>query len=146
MHTMSARIDTRDSYVTPVPDPRLAKTGNLRIAHALSANTTSIATTTATSHLPTPNGPLASACCDMQIGDEIITYAAVSPSGLTGVQRGAYNTHQKRSFCAILYHKANIYQDRLGTNIGKVATKETFLQARTTPWRPHIQPAHRSTC
>ena len=92
MHTMSAHIDTRDSYVTPVPDPRLGKTGNLRISSALSVGATSVATVTATAHLPTPTGPLASACCDMQIGNEVITYSAVEPSGLSGVQRGAYGT------------------------------------------------------
>jgi hypothetical protein len=43
------------------------------------------------------------------------------------------STVRKRLFCAVAFpKKPNVYQDRLGTNIGKVENKETFLSAGPT--------------
>jgi hypothetical protein len=44
-------------------------------------------------------------------------------------RRGRWQVRKRRLFCAILYETLNVCQDRLGTNIDKVETRETFLAA-----------------
>ena len=39
---------------------------------------------------------------------------------------------ENASFGAFLYYKRSFYQDRLGTNIGKVEKRDTFLQAHVS--------------
>jgi hypothetical protein len=95
MHTMSANLATNDAYVTPIPDPRLAKTGEFNISRAITSTSITISFDQTTAGLPATTGPMSGACCDMQIGNEIVTYSGVStvaPYGLTGVVRGAYGT------------------------------------------------------
>jgi hypothetical protein len=43
------------------------------------------------------------------------------------LQGGEGREVRKRSFLAIFYIKRSFYQDRLGTNIGKVLKKETVF-------------------
>lgn len=88
LHTMSGNIAFTDRYVTPIPDPRLAKSSTRHfLALALSASASSITVNTSTASMP-PTGAL-------QIGNEIVTYSGIksaAPFGLTGLVRGAYNT------------------------------------------------------
>ena len=42
VHTLSAFISPHDSYVTPVPDPRLARVGSSTLAAAVDASATEI--------------------------------------------------------------------------------------------------------
>ena len=87
IHTLTAFITTNDPYVTPVPDPRLARWGTTTLAAAVDAWATEIPITDAAAF--ERQGALKSAL----IGEEIVQYASVSEAGvLTGCKRGAFGT------------------------------------------------------
>jgi hypothetical protein len=97
-HTMSGNIVKTDPYVTPVPDPRLAKTvgGQRTLARAVSANDTWLPLLESPAGLPVPYGVQPPRTgTDMQIGSEIVRYLSINitaPFGLAGVVRGMYGT------------------------------------------------------
>jgi hypothetical protein len=97
-HTMSGNIVKTDPYVTPVPDPRLAKTigGQRTLAKPLSATDTWLPLAESPAGLPVPYGVQPPRTgTDMQIGSEIVRYLSVNtsaPYGLAGVVRGMYGT------------------------------------------------------
>ena len=93
-HTLTTFIQTHDPYVTPVPDPRLAKTGTSRLAAAASDSMTEISVESPEYFANEKANWLHAAV----IGEEIIRYRAVSeqaPWTLLDCQRGAFET--KRS-------------------------------------------------
>ena len=96
MHTMSANIVKSSRYVTPVPDPRLAKATLNTLATAIDETATFLQLSKAPEGFPVPYGAMApQAGTDCLIGTEIISYKTVNasaPFGLTGVTRGAYGT------------------------------------------------------
>jgi hypothetical protein len=104
VHTLSGFITTNDPYVTPVPDPRLARWGSSTLTGAIDAAATEIGIAD-----PEPfrnRGTLSAAL----IGSEIVTYEAVSesePWRLLGCSRGAFGT------------KASAHE--AGADIGKLA-------------------------
>ncbi|UCH33241.1 MAG: hypothetical protein JSV65_11725 [Armatimonadota bacterium] len=88
-HTLSGFITTNDPYITPVPDPRLARMGSTVLAGAVDGKAAEvpIADPTAFRNRQT----LATAI----IGDELVQYDAVSeaePWMLLGCTRGAFGT------------------------------------------------------
>ena len=89
VHTLSNFITTNDPYVTPVPDPRLMRTGSSRIMSAIDADSTEIIVAD-----PTPfrdQGTLSTAI----IEDALVQYRALSdsePWTLSGCKRGAFGT------------------------------------------------------
>jgi hypothetical protein len=89
LHTMSASIPVQDSYITPLPDPRLAALTGWILQESINASTTDILLNKVVS----PGWGLGST---LRIGDELITFsgssAASNVSTLGGVVRGAYNT------------------------------------------------------
>ena len=96
LHSLSANIATTDPYVTPVPDPRLAKRGGLNLGAGIGAADSWLPLTQKPSHLPDPYGNLAPAGgLDVMIDSEIMTYSRTNdsaPFGIAGVKRGAYGT------------------------------------------------------
>eukprot|EP01044_Picomonas_judraskeda_P029538 COSAG03_NODE_10271_length_661_cov_0.914591_1_plen_139_part_01 len=93
MHTLSGNIAKTDPYVTPVPDPRLAKKAVNSLSGAVDATATYLPLAQPTGTLPSPSGPhLYPAATDVQIGSEIISYGGLNASGLSAVKRGAYGT------------------------------------------------------
>ena len=58
MHTLSSNIAKTDRYVTPTPDPRLAKTHNLTLAADINATTAWIPIVQNVSGLPVPYADL----------------------------------------------------------------------------------------
>jgi hypothetical protein len=103
-HTLTGFITTNDPYVTPVPDPRLARMGSTTLTEAIDEQATEIG-------IADP-----SAFRDRQvlatviIGQELVQYGAVSdaaPWRLLGCTRGAFGTKPSS-------HEA-------GTDIGKLA-------------------------
>jgi hypothetical protein len=90
-HTLSNFIQTDDPYVTPVPDPRLAKTGFSRLTGAVDAETTTIP-------VGSPEyftNKLGNELQTVVIGQELVRYRSVSgeaPWQLLDCQRGAYGT------------------------------------------------------
>lgn len=92
VHTLSDFIDPNDPYVTPTPDPGLAKGGEASLTRPLSGSDTSIYVNSST---PFTNGGLGSL---LQIGNEIASYSSVTQVGttnewvLSGVSRHIWGT------------------------------------------------------
>jgi hypothetical protein len=110
-HTLSNFITPNDPYVTPVPDPRLARVGTGELAAAIDANQTEIPVT-APELFAKP-----SALNAVMIDHELIKYTAVSaqpPWRLTGCQRGAWGAHaadhaQTASVARLADHSYNVF-------------------------------------
>ncbi|GAO42744.1 hypothetical protein [Flavihumibacter petaseus] len=88
-HTLTTFLTTNDAYVTPVPDPGLAKAGTDKITASIDAAATEIPVATSTYFT------MRSDLNCVQIGDELIRFMQVSkeaPYKLTGCVRGAFGT------------------------------------------------------
>jgi len=95
LHTYAFFIDKKCPWVTPVPDPRLAKDATLTLAEALNAEGNNVRVTEATDAMSTITGFFVRNSVTLQIDDELITYTGIdkqAPYGFTGCQRGAYDT------------------------------------------------------
>ena len=99
VHTLSAFISPHDSYVTPVPDPRLARVGSSTLAAAVDASATEIRVLDPKPFLWQFDKTLGDAFGEHLntaiVGQELIRYKAVSgkaPWALLGCQRGAWGT------------------------------------------------------
>ncbi len=91
VHTLSNFITTNDAYVTPVPDPRLAKAGSSVIVADVDIRTTEIPISSPEFFNPFKNDNLRTAMA----GSELIRYKDVSPAPpwrLLGCERGAFGT------------------------------------------------------
>ena len=99
-HTLTNFIQTHDPYITPVPDKRLARTGNSILVSAITENSTEI-------HVQSPeyfNNEKANWLHTVMIDEELIRYHSVTdhpPYKLLDCQRGAFETkaaaHKKGS-------------------------------------------------
>jgi hypothetical protein len=106
VHTLSNFITTSDAYVTPVPDPRLARVGSTQLAENISPETTEVAIESPGFFNQHDNDNLRAAV----VGEEVIRYREVSespPWTLLDVERGAFGT-------GVAAHEA-------GDSIGKLA-------------------------
>ena len=99
LHTLSAFISPYDSYVTPVPDPRLARVGSSTLAAAVDASATEIRLLDPKPFKWQFDKTLGDAFGQhlntAMLGQELIRYKAVSgkaPWTLLGCQRGAWST------------------------------------------------------
>ena len=91
VHTLSNFINTNDPYVSPVPDPRLAKTGGSVLTDGIDENAEDIAVASPEYFSNTKANWLRT----VMIGKELIRYGAVSeetPWQLKDCQRGAFDT------------------------------------------------------
>lgn len=91
VHTLSNFITTDDSYVTPVPDSRLARVGTTQLAESIGPGDTEVAIQHPGFFNQFGNNHLRAAV----VGDEILRYATVSegpPWRLLDVERGAFGT------------------------------------------------------
>ena len=90
-HTLSNFIQTHDPYITPVPDPRLARTGGSVLTAPIDAETPTIP-------VASPEyftNRLMNELQTVMIGQELVRYRSVSaeaPWRLLDCQRGAYRT------------------------------------------------------
>jgi hypothetical protein len=97
VHTLTTFIDTFDSYVTPIPDPDLAKDASFTLASAIATSSTTIyVNETIPATLPTSMGIYGGNV--LQIGNELIQYTGYMNSGtqhyFTGCTRGVFSTVQ----------------------------------------------------
>ena len=93
VHTLSNFITTNDPYVTPVPDPRLAKVGSSVISKNTDANQTEIEVESPDFFRQYENNNLHT----VMIGSELIRYETVSeqaPWMLKNCERGAWGTQK----------------------------------------------------
>jgi len=82
IHTLSANIQWDDPYVTPVPDPGLAKLGALTLLHDLgdaASEVPFVAVLENTSGLPTPYGPLISDVGYSRLGLDFDHFSCTTP-------------------------------------------------------------------
>jgi len=90
-HTLSNFITTNDPYVTPVPDPRLARVGTTLLTEDIGPADTEIGLQSPDFFNQFENNHLRAAV----VGEEILRYRAVSesrPWRLLDVERGAFGT------------------------------------------------------
>lgn len=95
LHTYAFFIDKRSPYVTPVPDPRLAKAHRFTLAAELSATADSIAVNENTEKISAITGFFVRNSNTVQVGEELITFSGVTtqpPYAFTGCRRGACGT------------------------------------------------------
>lgn len=113
IHTLSGFITTNDPYVTPIPDPRLAKVGQSTLTSDITADSEEIPIESALFFNQMKNNTLKA----VTIGNEIIRYQSVSsqaPWKLIGCVRGAYGTqataHKKGEIIGkLMDHPYNVF-------------------------------------
>ena len=91
VHTLSNFITPNDAYVTPLPDPRLARVGTTTLTHAIDATQSEIPIADPVWFNQMQNNTLKTAV----VGQELIRYGAVSeaaPWRLLDCQRGSWGT------------------------------------------------------
>ncbi|GAB5555152.1 MAG: hypothetical protein Sapg2KO_47430 [Saprospiraceae bacterium] len=118
-HFLSNFITTNDPYVTPIPDPRLAKVGSSILTEDVNAATQNIVIESPDFFNQMKNNSLKT----VQIGDELIRYGKVSeqaPWTLLDCQRGAYGTKP-------VAHNANSEISKLLDHAYKVFLTEADL-------------------
>ncbi|MBW7988865.1 MAG: hypothetical protein FVQ84_02430 [Planctomycetes bacterium] len=94
-HTYAFFIDKQSKYVTPVPDKRLDAFRTFTLAQAIDPNATEITVNESTHGMNTVTGFFEHNSVILHIGDELITFGAVSqesPWLFTEVRRGALGT------------------------------------------------------
>jgi hypothetical protein len=117
-HTLSNFINTNDPYVTPRPDPRLARTGSSPLVE----DVTAVATKIPVASPEYFDNEKANWLHTVVIGDELIRYRAVSaaaPWTLLDCERGAFGTtaaaHRKGSSVGkLLDHPYQVFFPTIG--------------------------------
>jgi hypothetical protein len=95
LHTYAFFIAKKCPWVTPVPDPRLAKDASFTLAADLAAEVKAVPVVETTKDMSTITGFFVRNSITLQIDEELITYSAVSkepPYAFTGCQRGVLGT------------------------------------------------------
>ena len=95
LHTYAFFIDKSCPWVTPVPDPRLAKDADFTLAGPLDAASATVPVVETTEAMSTTTGFFVRNSVTLQIDDELITYKGISkapPYAFTECTRGACGT------------------------------------------------------
>lgn len=95
MHPYAFFIDKACGWVTPVPDPRLAKDASFTLAGDLTVEATAVPVVESTCAMSTITGFFVRNSVTLQVDDELIVYSQVSkeePFCFTSCQRGALGT------------------------------------------------------
>lgn len=136
LHTYAFFIDKKCPWVTPVPDPRLAKDATFTLAADLSKDATNVDVVESTEHTSTTTGFFVRNSVTLRIENELITYNAIdkeSPFAFLDCKRGAYGTtisaHPKGAFVHHLKECFGLFvPDGDSTLLAEVADKsaQTF--------------------
>jgi hypothetical protein len=95
LHTYAQFVDKQTAWVTPIPDPRLAKDVTFSLADSLPADASTVVLKEPTTHLSSVTGFAVRNSVTVQVEDELITYTSVAkekPYSLLGCRRGAHGT------------------------------------------------------
>lgn len=95
LHTYAFFIDKNCPWVTPVPDPRLAKDATFTLTSPLASDDDTVPVLESTQDMSTTTGFFVRNSITLQVDDELITYTGISkepPYAFTGCQRGACGT------------------------------------------------------
>ncbi len=128
MHTLTGCIQPTDSWVTPVPDPRLAADATYALARPMDEQSDAIYTVEQPGSHDTIWGYAGSGNV-IRIGEELIHYAAISreePYGFLNCTRGAFGTAvsahpEGASADHLLSLYGAFYPDESTTLVGEVA-------------------------
>jgi len=114
LHTYSFFMDKQCPWITPVPDPRIAKDAVFTLAESVTDQDTIIPVVESTSEMSTIIGFHVRNSVTLQVDDELITYSSIekkSPFAFASCLRGAYGTkiatHKKG---AKVYHLKELFQ------------------------------------
>jgi len=97
LHTYAFFIDKGCPWVTPVPDPRLAKDATLTLAADLTPDAAAVPVVESTAGISAITGFFVRNSITLQIDDELVTYTGVAkqpPFVFTGCHRGACGTRR----------------------------------------------------
>ncbi len=97
LHTYAFFIDKNCPWVTPIPDPRLAKDATFTLAADLAEEADVVPVAESTAAMSAITGFFVRNSVTLQIDDELIVYRGVSkeaPFQFTGCQRGACGTRR----------------------------------------------------
>ena len=130
MHTLTGGISRDDPFVTPVPDPRLAKDGRFTLATDVNDVDETVPITGPPGDLET-SWQYSGRSNVIQIDGELIQYAGLSrvpPYSLTSCIRGAFGTHRgAHTKGATVHHLFAIYgtfqPDEESTLVDEVAER-----------------------
>jgi len=95
LHTYACFIAKDSKYVTPIPDPRLAKDATFTLAAPITADASTVVVNESTENMKMTVGFFAGNSVTLQIDDELIVYKGVSktaPFTFTDCERGAHGT------------------------------------------------------
>lgn len=95
LHTYAFFIAKSCPWVTPIPDPRLAKDATFTLSAPLTDKSDAVPVVESTEKMSTITGFFVRNSVTLQIDDELITYSGVSkeaPYAFTGCRRGACGT------------------------------------------------------
>jgi len=95
LHPYAFFIDKKCPWVTPVPDPRLAKDATFTLAKPIDESDEVVHVAESTADMSAITGFFVRNSVTLQIGEELITYSGVlkeEEHAFTGCQRGAYST------------------------------------------------------
>ena len=95
LHTYAFFIDKTCPWVTPTPDPRLARDASFTLAEPLAVDTAEVRVRESTVGMSATTGFFVRNSATLQIGDELLTYTGVRqqpPYAFTGCRRGACGT------------------------------------------------------
>lgn len=130
LHTYAFFIDKKCPWVTPTPDPRLAKDATFTLAAGIAEDATTIPVVETTQSMSTITGFFVRNSVTLQIGDELITYKGISkepPYSFTDCQRGAYGTkiaaHSAASKVSHLKECFGLFVPDADTMLADVAAK-----------------------
>ncbi len=142
MHTLTGCIDTRDPWVTPVPDQRLAADAEYTLARSMDEQSDTIFIT----EKPRQHDTIWSYSGGgnvIRIGEELIKYSGISyeaPYAFTGCTRGAFKTipsahsegadadHLLQRYLAFYPDEDSSLVDELADNIAEVYNECGFDQ------------------
>src|SRR5262249_29376631 len=95
LHTYAFFIDKKAEWVSPVPDPRLAKDKTFTLAADITTNTETITVIESTDGISAVTGFFVRNSATLSLGEELLTYSGLtksSPYQFIGSKRGAYGT------------------------------------------------------
>lgn len=95
LHTYAFFLDKRSEWVSPIPDPRLAKDAVFTLAGDLDADELSVPVLESTEKMSTLTSFFTWNSVTLQVDDELITYAAIvkqPPYAFAQCKRGAWGT------------------------------------------------------
>ena len=136
LHFLGASVYPPDSYLTPVPDPRLVKGAAATLAADVSAVTNFLSVAAAPQGFPAEDGGYEGEGTVLQIGDELIQYgsrAIQAPFGFRECQRGHLGTrpaphkqgevarHLVRSYGYHMFDMDTSLLDEVATHFARVA-------------------------